>query len=103
MGAAGALLTYASPMVGIDGSSAYTDLGVAAVVFSAFYWLEIWDQSIIGSQAGNPRLLIPIGLMAGYAYAAKYTAFVMVLFALGYVLWRTRRGAPADPGTASPP
>lgn len=84
-GAAGALLTYASPIVGIDGSSAYTDLGVAAAVFSAFYWLEIWDSS------REQPALIAVGIMAGYAYAAKYTAFVMVPFALGFVLWRARR------------
>ena len=90
-GAAGALLTYASPMVGIDGSSAYTDLGVAAVVFSAFYWLEIWDK------LRDNRVLVAAGLMAGYAYAAKYTAFVMLPFALGYVLWRARRMRPLIP------
>jgi len=90
-GAAGAFLTYASPMVGIDGSSAYTDLGAAAVVFSAFYWLEIWDKS------RDRAVLIPIGMLAGYAYATKYTAFVMVPFALGYVLWRARRVRPLIP------
>jgi hypothetical protein len=91
VGAAGALLTYASPMVGVDGSSAYNDLGVAAVVFSVFYWLEIWDQK------RDRMVLIPIGLMAGYAYATKYTAFVMVPFALGYVLWRAKRLRPLFP------
>ncbi len=35
--------------------------------------------------------LVPVGLMAGYAYAAKYTAFVMVLFAVGFVVWRARK------------
>ena len=91
VGAAGAFLTYASPMVGIDGSSAYTDVGVAAVVFSVFYWLEIWDKT------RDRALLIPVGLLAGYAYATKYTAFVMVPFALGYVLWRARRVRPLIP------
>lgn len=90
-GAAGALLTYASPMVGIDGSSAYTDMGVAAAVFSAFYWLEIWD-------AGRDRMaLVFAGGMAGFAYSAKYTAFVMAPFALGYVLWRSRNWRPMVP------
>jgi len=88
VGAAGALLTYASPVVGIDGSSAYNDVAVAAVAFSAFYWLEIWDES------RDRMALIPIGLLAGYCYAAKYTAFVMVLFALGFVAWRARQVRP---------
>jgi F5/8 type C domain/Dolichyl-phosphate-mannose-protein mannosyltransferase len=90
-GAAGAFLAYASPMVGIDGSSAYTDLGVAAVAFSTFYWLEIWDRT------RERAVLIPIGMLAGYACATKYTAFVMVPFALGYVLWRARSLRPLIP------
>jgi hypothetical protein len=61
VGAAASLLVYLSPVAGLDGTSAYIDLGVAAIVFSCFYWLEIWDA------AQNPRFLIPIGLLAGYA------------------------------------
>jgi hypothetical protein len=121
VGAAGAFLTYASPVVGIDGSSAYNDVGVAAVLFSAFYWLEIWDDvahahlravpALLPAPAGGPgsgvhrsvnaarvsacaTALVPAGLLAGYAYATKYTAFVMVLFALGFVAWRARRVRP---------
>ncbi len=85
VGAAGALLTYASPVVGIDGTSAYNDVAVAAIVFAVFYWLQIWDES------GNERVLIAVGLLAGYAYAAKYTAFVILPFALGFVLFRMGR------------
>jgi len=91
VGAAGAFLTFASPVVGIDGSSAYNDVGVAAVVFSTFYWLEIWDETRQAGGLPHQRALVPIGLMAGYCYAAKYTAFVMLLFALGFVAWRTRQ------------
>jgi hypothetical protein len=84
VGVAGAFLTFASPIVGVDGSSAYNDVAVAAVAFSVFYWLEIWDES------RADLLLIPVGLLAGYAYAVKYTAFVMLLFAVVFVLWRSR-------------
>ena len=91
VGAAAAFLTYASPVVGIDGSSAYNDVGVAAVVFSTFYWLEIWDATRQAGDLPHQRALVPIGLMAGYCYATKYTAFVMLLFALGFVAWRTRK------------
>src|SRR5262249_41641371 len=76
-GAAAAFLVFASPVVGIDASSAYNDAAVAAVVFTTFYWLEIWDRS------GDHCALIPVGLLAGYAYAAKYTAFAILLYALG--------------------
>src|SRR5579884_1102202 len=83
-GAAGAFLTFAAPVVGINGSSAYNDVAVAAIVFSVFCWLELWD--------GDRRtaLLIPVGLLAGYAYAAKYTAFVMFPFAVTFVALRGR-------------
>ncbi len=85
VGAAGALLVYVSPVVGMDGSIAYNDCAVAAIAFSLFYFLEIWDE------ARTPRLLIPIGLLAGYCYAAKYTAFVMTIYAIGFVAWRSRQ------------
>ncbi len=85
VGVAGAFLTFASPVVGIDGSSAYNDVAVAAVAFAVFYWLEIWDEK------REDLMLIPVGLLAGYAYAVKYTAFVMLVFALAFIVWRSRR------------
>ncbi len=94
VGAAGALLTYLSPVVGVDGASAYNDVAVAAIAFSVFYWLELWDES------RNPRLLVPIGLLAGYAVAAKYTAFVMLVYAVGFVSWRARKLRPLLPVVA---
>jgi hypothetical protein len=97
VGAAGALLTFASPVVGIDGASAYNDVAVAAIVFGVFYWLQIWDDS-----GSNDRMLVAVGLLAGYAYAAKYTAFVIFPFAIGFVLFRVGRkpagGPAADQG-----
>jgi Dolichyl-phosphate-mannose-protein mannosyltransferase len=89
VGAAGALLVYASPVVGLDGSIAYNDCAVAAIAFAVFYFLEIWDE------VREPRLLIVAGLVTGYCYAAKYTAFVMAIYAIGFVAWRSRRVRPA--------
>ncbi|MBV8846381.1 MAG: glycosyltransferase family 39 protein [Bryobacterales bacterium] len=83
-GAAAAFFVFASPVVGMDGSSAYIDAAVAAIVFSVFYLLEIWEESRDNS------VLIAIGLLSGYAYAAKYTAFVIVVYAAGFILWRAR-------------
>lgn len=88
VGAAGALFTWLSPVVGIDQTSAYNDVAVAAIVFAAFYWTQIWDEE------RDPRLLIPLGLVTGYAYAAKYTVFVIAVFVLGFVAWRTRKLRP---------
>ena len=84
-GATGALLAFASPVMGVDGTSAYIDVAVAAILFGLFYLLEIWDRE------RTPALLALIGLLAGFAYAAKYTAFLAVPFALGFVLWRLLR------------
>lgn len=94
VGGAAALFTYASPVVGIDGTSAYNDVAVAAVAFAIFYWLELWDDS------RNDFLLIPVGLLSGYAYAVKYTAFIMLPFALVFVAWRSRRWRTLIPVTA---
>ncbi|MEP7354164.1 MAG: hypothetical protein ABI824_13115 [Acidobacteriota bacterium] len=93
VGAAAALLTFLSPVVGRDASIAYNDVATAAIVFSVFYWLEIWDASYQGEQR-DWRLLIPVGLLSGYSYAAKYTAFSIAIYAIGFVLWRTRRLKP---------
>lgn len=83
-GAAAALFVYISPVVGIDGTVAYNDVAVAATVFALFYLLRIWDQQ------RNSRLLAAAGLIAGFAYAEKYTAFLAVPYAIGFVIWKLR-------------
>ncbi|MDP9112753.1 MAG: hypothetical protein M3O20_03625, partial [Acidobacteriota bacterium] len=89
VGAAAALLVYASPVVGIDGTTAYNDVAAAAIVFAVFYWTQLWDDN------RDRRMLIVIGLLAGYCYAAKYTAFVIMFYVLGFVIRRTRQWRPA--------
>ncbi len=84
VGAGAALLVYLSPVVGRDATTAYVDVAAAAVVFAVFYWVEIWEES------GNDRLLIAVGLLAGYAYATKYTAALIIVYALIVVAWRKR-------------
>ena len=81
-----ALLVYASPVVAKDGTSAYNDLAVATLIYAVFYLLQVWDEE----QSTN--LLYLIGLLSGAAYASKYTAFLTLPFALGWVLWRGDRG-----------
>ena len=84
-GVAGALFFYASPVVGLDGSIAYNDVAVAFTAFALFYLLQIWNE------AKNPRLLVPIGILAGFCYAIKYTAFLAVPYAIGLVVWKLWR------------
>ena len=58
-------------------------------MFAVFYWTQLWDEN------RDHRILIVIGLLAGYCYAAKYTAFVMIVYAIGFIIWRTRQWQPA--------
>jgi 4-amino-4-deoxy-L-arabinose transferase-like glycosyltransferase len=60
-------------------------VAIAAVLFAAFYLADIWREE---RQAG---LLPLIGLMAGFAYAIKYTAFLAVPYVLGVVVWTSWR------------
>jgi hypothetical protein len=87
-GACAAFLVFASPIVGVDGTSAYIDVAVAAIAFTVFHLLEHLDRR------PPARLLVAIGLSAGFAYAAKYTAAVAIPYALAVVAWRTRRWRP---------
>jgi len=83
-GVCAAFLVFASPVVGIDGASAYNDVAVAAIAFTLFQLLELW-------QAGREtRLLVAAGLVAGFAYAVKYSAALAVPYAIGYVGWKSQ-------------
>jgi hypothetical protein len=87
-GVAGTLFFFLSPVVGIDAVSAYNDVALAAVLFAVFYALQIWDAE------RNQRWMVVIGLLAGFAYAIKYTGFLAVPYAAGFVawkLWRSRK------------
>ncbi len=64
VGAAAGIFVMCSPVVIIDGTSAYNDVAVACILFAIFYLCEL----------DAPPLLI--GVMGGFAYAVKYTAFL---------------------------
>jgi hypothetical protein len=72
------LVVLASPVVGKVGVSAYNDVAVAAAVFGVFYLAEI------GSAAGA-------GLLAGFAFALKYTGGLALPFGLLMAPPRTAR------------
>lgn len=84
--AAAGFLVFASPLVGWDGTSAYVDVAAATVMFALFYLLQVWDSS------RDHNLLIPIGILAGFSYAVKYTGAIVVPYALGFVVWKLWRG-----------
>ncbi|HLI86630.1 MAG TPA: discoidin domain-containing protein [Bryobacteraceae bacterium] len=81
-----AVLVLASPVVGRAGSSAYNDLGLAALLFGVFYLLQIWDEE------KQPNLLILIGLLSGFGYGVKYTAVLGLAYTTGFVWWRAAKG-----------
>jgi hypothetical protein len=85
VGVCGAALVALSPMVGVDASSAYNDVALAAVAFTLFCLLEHWA----GEETA--RLLPAIGILAGFGYALKYTGWVAVAYAIGFVAWKSRR------------
>ncbi len=84
------MMVYLSPIVGIDGISAYNDVALATTAFALFYLLEIWRAE---RNEANDRLLIPIGLLAGFCVAIKLTGFVAPLYAQAVILMRKYRGA----------
>jgi hypothetical protein len=85
VGVAAALMIFCSPVFSISGSSAYNDTATVLVVFCLFYALQIWDQT------RQPGLLAVAGLLAGFSYGIKYSAFIATPYCLGYVAWKLYR------------
>src|SRR5260370_23078486 len=69
----------------MGGRRAYNGVAGAAIAFTLFHLLQIWDEE------RNPRLLAAIGLAAGFAFATKYTAWPAVAYAVGFVLVKNRK------------
>jgi hypothetical protein len=74
--ACASLVVFVTPVVGKDGASAYNDVAVACIAFASYYLLQLWRAE------RNPRLLALAALCAGFAFAAKYTGFVAILYVL---------------------
>ncbi len=95
-GICAAALVFLSPVVGIDGVSAYNDVALATTAFAMFYLLEVWREE------QTDRLLIPIGLLIGFCFAIKYTGFVAALYAALVLRRKLPRPALAAPIVALP-
>jgi hypothetical protein len=85
VGVAGGLLIFLAPIAGISGTTAYNDVALTTTVFSLFVLLQIWALH------RQTALLILIGLVAGFAFDIKYTAFVAVPYALAFIAYKCRR------------
>lgn len=81
-GAFAGLLTYACPVIGITGISAYNDLTVATLSFAVFYLLEV------NYEENSSKSIFLIGLLCGFAYAVKYTAGLALPLAAGFTRGR---------------
>ena len=81
VGACAGMMVYLSPLAGVDGVSAYNDVGLATAAFATFYLVEIWREE------KQPALLVPIGLVSGFCFAIKYTGFVAALYVVCVVVW----------------
>jgi 4-amino-4-deoxy-L-arabinose transferase-like glycosyltransferase len=84
-----AVVVFVSPVVARDGTVAYNDVALAASLFGTFYLLEIWRAE------RRESLLVCAGLLAGFAFAVKYTGGFAIPWALGTVLLVSRRLRPA--------
>jgi hypothetical protein len=84
-GVVAGLLVFLSPVFGIDGSTAYIDVALTFIVVALFGLLQRWDES------RDAALLPLIGLLAGFSYAVKPTAFTAVVYAFGFVLYKCLR------------
>ncbi len=82
-GVVAAVLVYASPVFGRVGTIAHNDVAGAAVVFALFYALQI----------AEPRMVWIAALLAGFAFAVKYTLGIAVVYAVVMVAVRSWRRA----------
>ena len=80
-----AVLIFASPVIGKDGSVAYNDVALAATAFGLFYVMELWLE------LRQDRILIVAGILAGFSFGIKYTGFTAILYGLCVILMRQRR------------
>ncbi len=79
-----------SPVVGVDGAASYNDCALALYTFLTFYLLLLWEHS------RAPALWPAIGVAAGFCFSIKYTGFLALPFALGFLIWKAKpRIAPA--------
>ncbi|MCU1261638.1 MAG: hypothetical protein JWO80_4523, partial [Bryobacterales bacterium] len=81
-GVLGAILVFASPVFGMSGTVAYNDVAGVCVLFAIFYLLQIWAAT------RQQNLIVPIGVLAGFAYGIKYTLFLAVPCAAAFLIWK---------------
>lgn len=76
------LSVFASPVVGIAGTSAYNDVALATASFAVLFACEVFVE------INTNKLLFTIGLLAGFCAGIKYTGWL----AVGLALWWVPKG-----------
>ena len=85
LGIGAAILTYAGYLATHHDLTAWSSSGNAVVLFALLYVLHLWEQQ------GSRALLILAGILAGFSYAANYTAIGALPAALAFIAWTVRR------------
>lgn len=83
-----AVMVYASPVFGTVGVISHNDVAGVAVVFAVFYAVQLWREH---QDSGT---LMLAGILAGFAYAVKYTLGIAVLYAVAAVIlvgWKRKQ------------
>jgi hypothetical protein len=70
-----AVLVFASPVVGLDGVSAYNDVALATCIYAVFYLAEVFREEAAS------KALVLCGLLAGFSFAIKYTGWMVLPYA----------------------
>jgi hypothetical protein len=84
-GLGAALMVLVTPVMGIDATSAYNDVAVAAILFAIVYGARLWEES------RSSGMLCLVGVLAGFAFAVKYTAFTGAVYAGGFLFAKLYR------------
>lgn len=79
-GYAAAILYVTAPVVGVSGTSTYTDAGLVFFHLIAFYLLLVWRDD------GMTGYVFAAGLAAGFCFAIKFTGLLAAPLALLFVV-----------------
>jgi 4-amino-4-deoxy-L-arabinose transferase-like glycosyltransferase len=88
VGVAAGVLYFCAPVVGVTGTSAYTDAGGVFFVLATFYLLLVWRDT------RNVGYLVPAGITAGFCYAIKLPGAIVPVLAVIFVV-AVARAVPA--------
>jgi 4-amino-4-deoxy-L-arabinose transferase-like glycosyltransferase len=84
------LLFAAMPMVSVLAAWAYNDLALAFYQLGTLYAILAWQETVESSNEKRGWLW-GAGVLSGLALGFKYTAFLLPLVGIAYLLWRSRR------------